>query len=515
MKKYSLIYIALTAILTASCVEDEGNYNYVPLNEVTIEGLESSYSKLSYLDNLQITPTITGSLSGESLDNYEYSWHVCTGSTGDDIHSHTFISDQKDLDWPVQLSPGSYGVYFTVKEKDTGIETTTSTSLQVTSSFSKGFVLLGGIEGSSNLGLDMLTMAPDRDTIMVQGAFDELFNGFTNPKKLFYSGDNYANVFMYLMTDDEAWSLSMDNDNIFAPVETFTAQGLVDCEYDIKRPIKLVDTYPQGGFNYYTTLCQRSRFYVTEEAIFGGSTMVQPVFFVQPYNRYSTSINEKLFHFYPYIFFTFSGYFNQFSPQGYIYDSDNDQFAQISFSGYKSVPLTKPDTPWSFDCKSEGRKLVYGESGKMSGLSYMVMKGDDGKYYIYTIKFPNTNKGLYPVDPAVAPDFDKASIYSFSSARMTMFYAVGKTLYHYDYVKNKATKIDMDGEITYLKAEYESNHSIYELMIATWDESAQKGKIRKYDVDKVPDDLSITLRDNEEWETRLKIKDIAWFSKQY
>lgn len=514
MKKYSLLYIALTAILATSCVEDEGNYTYTTLNEISIEGFESSYSKLAYIDNLQITPEITGSLSGEDLSNYEYQWHICSGSLGENIHSHTVISDEKDLDWPIQLTPGSYVVYFTVKEKSTGIETTTSTSLQVKNSFSTGFVLLGGIEGTSKVGLDMLTMAPDRDTIMVEGAFDDLYNGFTNPKKLFYSGyNNGSTVFMYLMTDDETWSLSMNDDNIFAPVETFTSQGLVECEANVKRPIRMLDTFPQGCVGIRTTLCSRARFYMAEDVILGGSAMITPVFFTRPYNHYANEPEGKLFNFYPYIFFTYVSSFSLYTPAGYLYDTDNDQFAQMSYYGYSCTAMTTPNVPWSFDCKSEGRKLMYGESGKMSGLSYMIMKGNDGKYYIYTITFPISNKALFPVDLNTATDFDKASHYSFSSARMTMFYSVGNTLYHYDYTTNKIHKIEMDGEITYMKAEYDSNRSIYELIVATWNESAKKGMIRKYDADKVPDDLSIVLRDNEEWETRLKIKDIAWFRK--
>ena len=59
MKKYILPFLTLG--LLASCVEDEGNYNYKHLNEVDIQDIEESYAPLAYMDNVTISPVLSGS----------------------------------------------------------------------------------------------------------------------------------------------------------------------------------------------------------------------------------------------------------------------------------------------------------------------------------------------------------------------------------------------------------------------------------------------------------------------
>lgn len=97
MKK---IYILpLLALGLASCVEDEGNYNYTDLNEVTIGGVEESYSVMSRVGRLQINPELTATLDNNP-DDYEYHWYICSGGE----HKHTTLSTDKNIDWEVNLS---------------------------------------------------------------------------------------------------------------------------------------------------------------------------------------------------------------------------------------------------------------------------------------------------------------------------------------------------------------------------------------------------------------------------
>lgn len=523
MNKKFLYILPLVAVISTSCVEDEGNYNYVDLNEITIEGIGGGYNLLSYIDTLKIEPELSSTVYGDNLDKYSFDWHICSGilSTNGDVHSHTFISDEKDLVWPANIVPGNYTVYFTVTDKANGIETQTYTSIQVTSSMSRGFLFLGEIGGTERIGLDMLTMVPGRDSVLVEGAFDSYYEGLANPKMIFHSGyNNGGETYGYLMTEDETWALSMEDENQFQPTQLFSSQGRVETDYEVKRPLTLRNVFPNGaGYYYgspYQTLCKRARYYMCDDIVFGGMTMVSyenQVFLSQAYNRYSSVVGSPLFNFYPYLFVNYSN-IQLMYPQAWLYDTDSDCFAQCGslLYSYNSTKLTYPNTPWSFDLRSEGRKLLFGESGK-SGLSYMVVKGDDGKYFIYTIQFPSTGKALYEVDFSVAKDFDKASFYAFSSARRTLLYSVGNKVYNYDYTTNNASVTEFDGEITYLHPEFESNFSQYEYIIATWNNSTKKGKISKFDVNVAPDDLTLYPRDNEEWETRLKIKDIRWFRK--
>lgn len=158
MKKYILPFLTLG--LLASCVEDEGNYNYKHLNEVDIQDIEESYAPLAYMDNVTISPVLSGSLAGTDLSSYEYEWHICL----DGHTNHMVISTEKDLDWPANIAPGTYTLYFVVKDRTTGLETQKSTNLIVGSPYLRGFMVLGDDMETGNVRLDMLCMPVGRDT---------------------------------------------------------------------------------------------------------------------------------------------------------------------------------------------------------------------------------------------------------------------------------------------------------------------------------------------------------------
>lgn len=516
-------YIFALAVLPflSSCVEDEGNYDYRTLNEVSLDGMEAAYNALGHIDHIQISPEIEGTLYGDNLDNYVYEWHVCTGVFGNNVHKHTVIGNEKDLDWLVELDPGSYTIYLVIKDKETSIETSFSTSLTVSSPFSRGFLVLGDADNNRRLGLDMLTMVPERDTIMVEDAMDNSELNLSKAQKLYYSGYyiTQPGQSLYLMTEDDTYLLMSRPDASvgevlnFEPVSTFHNQNIIDCEYDVNTPMKLVDAYPQGAFRSTIALSRSCRFYLTEDGVFGGMIMGEQ-YFAKPFNRYSA--NGPLFHFYPCLFMNYS-YISSFNAIGFLYDSDNDCFVRFNGSGSYSTAATTENGTWSYDLRSQGRKLIYGANSYSSTCwSNFIVKDDQNNYYIYRMVVPtsqyanSTNKVSYNVDLSVAKDFDKASFYAFANTRSSIIYSVGKTLYHYDFANNRSSKVDFDSEICFLDTEYQSYLSTTDLILATWSDS-QKGMIYKYEIDDNPNSIEIKPRENEAWPTRLKVKDIKWF----
>ena len=79
MKKYCIIYL-LAALSLASCVNDEGNNTMEPLNKAQIEGIKDKYYMVTNLETLQIPVTVTGSLSGNDLNNFSFEWFLCNGA---------------------------------------------------------------------------------------------------------------------------------------------------------------------------------------------------------------------------------------------------------------------------------------------------------------------------------------------------------------------------------------------------------------------------------------------------
>lgn len=73
MKKIAYILTGMCLLLFPACeIEDKGHYDYTPLNELTIEGIESAYHLLAQVDDLNIEPKITASVPTDEA-NYEYS----------------------------------------------------------------------------------------------------------------------------------------------------------------------------------------------------------------------------------------------------------------------------------------------------------------------------------------------------------------------------------------------------------------------------------------------------------
>ncbi|MCF0168807.1 MAG: hypothetical protein HUJ93_09245, partial [Bacteroidales bacterium] len=96
--RYLHTILAASAIIGAisSCVEDKGNYDLEEINELTIEGIEDSYSLFSLTETLDVTPDLQPSVKGYSEDNYEYNWFVCEGALTTDGHKHTTISTERN-----------------------------------------------------------------------------------------------------------------------------------------------------------------------------------------------------------------------------------------------------------------------------------------------------------------------------------------------------------------------------------------------------------------------------------
>lgn len=204
MKK--LLILLMTATGLFSCVEDEGNYTYTEVNEVTIEGLEESYNVLDKIDNIQIQPVIKGSILGDDLSQYEFQWHIHEGITE---HIHTIISNEKDLDYKVDLGLGNYTLYLTVTDKSTGLKTLASAPVKVSTGISKGFLLFGDDMEEGIMGLDMVVMPAGRDTSVVENVYDNSVTRYKGADRILYQGPRYnATQSLWMCTEDDSFNMN-------------------------------------------------------------------------------------------------------------------------------------------------------------------------------------------------------------------------------------------------------------------------------------------------------------------
>ena len=185
MKRISILWGVLLLLAAVACTEDKGNYDYVPLNELTLEGMLGEY-EVEQDSTLAITMTITGK-EGFSESDYDFVWYAWS-ETDEDAIPDT-LSYEKDLNVTISLPIDSYTLRFMATEKETGVYYSVHADLSVINSFSKGVVALSRIEG----GDSDVTFINSVNTV-TKHAYKEANGGVSagkQPRGVYYlGGDN-------------------------------------------------------------------------------------------------------------------------------------------------------------------------------------------------------------------------------------------------------------------------------------------------------------------------------------
>ena len=130
MKKINYTLILMLLFLSASCYEDKGNYDYYPINEVGISGIEKEYD-IERWDTLNIAVDLNNSLKDNKAA--QYAWYL----------NGNKISDTKDLKYEVSEKAQKYAARFEVTvPEDDGVRFFFDFELNVHSQYSEGLMLL-------------------------------------------------------------------------------------------------------------------------------------------------------------------------------------------------------------------------------------------------------------------------------------------------------------------------------------------------------------------------------------
>ncbi len=138
MKIFKFILIFSVALITLSCIKDEGNYEYKTLNDVEISGFKPINENegvyiTEHNDILEIKPQVTQKLSNEP-SKLAYAWKI-----GQDT-----VSREKDLNYKVsgRLPFGKISCLYIVTDKSNGMKYFKTFSINITNPFSFGWYVL-------------------------------------------------------------------------------------------------------------------------------------------------------------------------------------------------------------------------------------------------------------------------------------------------------------------------------------------------------------------------------------
>jgi len=143
--------ITISVLCCQSCYDDKGNYDYVAINEIKVEGLEKKYT-IRMGEPITIKPNIVSSIRGGEADySYEWVWMdaVIDGKT---VHEYVW-SDLKEWDnHQIGLPNGGYRFYYRVRDNKTGVVWISDFfDIVIDNDISAGFFILSDVENVGRL----------------------------------------------------------------------------------------------------------------------------------------------------------------------------------------------------------------------------------------------------------------------------------------------------------------------------------------------------------------------------
>lgn len=457
MKKMTIAkntFVAMLALcmgLMTSCVEDEGNYNYKTLDEITIEGIHEPIEVLSKAENIKINPKIfaNGKEIANGDPNYTIRYrfgHAGMGSMGFDEEAQKSIVWEEftpkadfSLDEFADFGTGAYIIWITVTDNRNGAVTSKQYRVNVGSTTYEGWLVLCD-EGSDNRSrLDMISKVSSDKIVTIHDICAGLpeLHGATCINA-FPQGSSPGDQ-VHLFTKEGAYEIDsesleydgngafVDNHFAFAPLGNIIKEDMFACT---------TYTWLQ---KYKVCFDDQENAYVFVDGS-GGAAYSTPI-------NTSEEGHDVEFKVAPYVGFNWTRpWSSSYGGCMLFYDKTNQRFmvfeGSSSFSSDDRMQLNPIPDPTGDAVKlfsyTTGKELLFMQSTRRSGgLVCSVLQDAEGNRSIYGINMGGATpvQELY-IENVDATDFKNATQFAFDPRFPYLYYAVGNKVYCY----NLATK---------------------------------------------------------------------------
>ena len=487
MRKIGYILLLASLILAGACSQDQGNYDYIDLEEPAISGLEDT--EVFTLSQLQLNPQIEGGEFAEG--EYAFEWMVLNQNSADEP---VIIGTERNLDYEVTLAPGAYVLYYTITEIKTGLYWRHSINLTVSSSMSEGWMVLCSDGGRARLDMVSVTNGQTMQDVLKGNGMPQL-NG---PRRIQWLSDKTdAASPYYLLADDGATRLGRD---------AFEWKPEYDFSYEVAVQEKLTPySITMGGFGkvivsgdnaHYCEVMGIDGLYgsaVNKDfpvAPFVGANALATQVYAAVYLLYDTE-NERFMAYCPLLATNDLGNLNPLATM-----DEMGQIAEGMAPGAGVIGNAFKDWP-------EGNELVYMENTRYDpgnakmGLTYALLK-DGSSCHLYGIQLGDIlryadctyvlGKGYYGDLSQCRDILHPAALYAFSSLKSCMYYALDETVYRVDLSENPAREeamFSLKGErITCMKfnlyQKSENMQKSYDLVVGSVNRNGE-GTLRIYE----------------------------------
>ena len=446
MKLQYLFFLGMTglALLVAACFDDKGNYDYSPVNHLTIE-VPAEVPVLANADTIKVIPKVVSELEGEILpDNpnyaYKYQGARIVSPTSED---KLFVLDStfsRDLIIPAKWIPGSYKCWQEVTDLRTGVVSAASFVITVSSVTTEGWMVLCDEGESNRVRLDMIARISDERSVQTYDILANYLPDLHEAYSLEFFTDLYGmDDFIYLLSGSGCYQLEPE----------YLVSGpeySIDYEFALQdeKRIPLCMGISSG---YRFIVDQKRNGYAMENS--SGAIYELPV-------NQEQAVMGKRFRLAPWVATDRNTSGNRCTSV-VVYDSDNQRFMQWT-ENILDVCFPIPDPQDALFSYTTGKELVYMEPTlNANTIVYAILKDSDGKYYLYGMSMAfGWNGTVYRQHYFAeinATAFEQATAFAFHSKLPYLFYAVGNQLYQYDiYQKKSFPMFSLEAEnITLLK----------------------------------------------------------------
>ncbi|RXP46572.1 hypothetical protein EC396_13690 [Lutibacter sp. HS1-25] len=451
--KVQLFFLFACFIFMNSCNKDEGNYDYVEINEVVFEGLLEDYT-VSRFDNLVIsTDEVKYTKDTDGTGNYEYSWEAVSDNFLDD--NIYVISTEKDMNQQMLLKPGVYTLFYLVKDLNTDVEFQYQTKLNVVNSIYQGWMVLNDVDGEPRL--DMISL--------LDGEYKEVYNVLAGSSLTLTGKPGFVECYPYQPSFYGVYVSTSGNGTTKLEPDTFDwgKTNNISYEFVSSQPedLEVTTLYPRG--NYFSVVMANSGFYVYNR--------VNNVYYSTPQNVRADGISFEVS---PHI--STSESFGVFKMV--FYDNTNKKF--VYHNNYTSNCFDVTSTAPVFTPGKDLKYMVWNSYGGMFGTTFAILKDpSDGKNYIGMFESNSFTQSHY--SEIKATNFDQAEHIAIDPTYAYIMYNIGSKVYEYDVFTGTTVEMLDKGGLEITKLEYRkffksANAELAkQLIVCTYDASGTKG----------------------------------------
>ena len=466
-EKVFILYIGMI-LLVGGCYDDKGNYDYTDIGDITITGIENSYTAIALAKKLEIKPTVT---SKNPEDTFEYLWTVYNPNYYDSYLTEAIkvdtIGREKDLSYEVNLQQGSYTLVYTVKNVNNNYTVYRKIPLTVSTQFNEGFYMLKETE-SGDTELDLCLNDDTHNDNLLAKSLGAPMSGAPTRLGIYFN---------YSFVDEETGK--------YAAAATLGVMTEKDISLMSTGDMRLI--YNHNSMFYYSTppveipyyICQVSFcvVYISSEGVYASMQYVD-----------NNSWGTGKFGFVRDIAGEHRGSrYALFSPKKsavICFDAKNGRFLAVDYNGF--LHAFKEDASGKSP-NNISHELIFMGLNRINSVdkvyAIFVDEKDVNQRYLYQLEMPSSTQYTNPVKEIVTLPanlkLNSADLYATNRTDTRAIYMVNNNrLYFYDVDNQEESPLNPEGlpadeTITYLEHKYwsqpnDAEHNFNYLMIGTY-----------------------------------------------